>query len=84
MDILEKALSGSPEYLVFFDNVRVDHLVKSYTTQLACDGSMGSASVEMVYVPGLYRLSKLNNLAEKAGTTGEKTSSDTAQKEEKL
>ena len=83
MDILEKALSGSPEYLVFFDNVRVDHLVKSYTTQLACDGSMGSASVEMVYVPGLYRLSKLNNLAEKAGTTGEKTSSDTAQKEEK-
>lgn len=50
------ALSESNEYAIFFDNVRVDQFVISWNTQTNVDGGIGSASVEMIYLPDLYRI----------------------------
>lgn len=50
-----KNLEGVPGYLVFFDNIRVDKFVTSFRTNVSIQGGMGSASIEMLYVPDFYK-----------------------------
>ncbi|MDF2841747.1 MAG: penicillin-resistant DD-carboxypeptidase [Herbinix sp.] len=58
--IYDKTLTGTSGYAIFFDNVRVDQFVTNWSTQGAVDGGIGSASVEMIYLPDLYRLHSTN------------------------
>jgi peptidoglycan hydrolase-like protein with peptidoglycan-binding domain len=51
----EKTIEGITEYAIYFDDIRVDHLVKSFEVNLGCDGGIGSASVDMLYAPMLYK-----------------------------
>jgi murein DD-endopeptidase MepM/ murein hydrolase activator NlpD len=53
--IYDKAISSTTEYAIFFDNVRVDQFVTNWSAQSAVDGLIGSASLEMIYLPYLYR-----------------------------
>ena len=52
----DKIIEGSAEYAIFFDDVRVDSLVKNFDVSISCDGSIGSASIDMVYTPMLYKI----------------------------
>lgn len=38
-------------FLIYFDNVRVDQFVKDYSVTLNTSGSIGSATINMIYVP---------------------------------
>jgi len=42
---------GNGGYLVFFDNVRVDQFVTDYSVNMGVDVGIGSATINMVYVP---------------------------------
>ena len=48
-------MNGVFNYLIFLDNVRVDHLVKSFSTSISVAGNMGTANVDFIYAPALYR-----------------------------
>jgi peptidoglycan hydrolase-like protein with peptidoglycan-binding domain len=52
----ERYLEGTPGFAVFFDNIRVDQYVKSFQVNISSDGSIGNASVEMIYVPDFYKI----------------------------
>lgn len=61
--VLDRGLFNTSEYAIFFDNVRVDQFVVNWSTQGGVDGEIGSASLEMIYLPDLYRLhSPMKNL----------------------
>ena len=47
------SLEASPHYIIYFDNVRVDEFVKSWTVNLSCNGNIGTADIEFVYLPEL-------------------------------
>lgn len=49
--MIEKTIEAVPGYLIYLDNVRIDKYVKSWRTSIACDGSIGSATVDMIYAP---------------------------------
>jgi murein DD-endopeptidase MepM/ murein hydrolase activator NlpD len=57
-ELKEKHLEGFPGYVIFFDNIRVDPFVKSFQVNLSCDGSIGSASFDFIYLPDFYKLEK--------------------------
>lgn len=43
-------------YAIFFDDIRVDHLVKDYTVNMGINSTIGTASINMVYVPDLDKI----------------------------
>lgn len=45
------SLEANPHYIIYFDNVRVDEFVKSWTVNLGCNGNIGTADIEFVYLP---------------------------------
>ncbi len=49
-------IEAVPGYLIFFDNVRVDPLVKNFSSSLSNDGSIGRANIDMIYLPELDRV----------------------------
>jgi murein DD-endopeptidase MepM/ murein hydrolase activator NlpD len=70
ISIKEKKIEGVPGYAIFLDNIRIDDYVKSWSTSISIDGSMSSASIEMIYVPDFYRVEHRDE------ATGEVTSSE--------
>lgn len=38
-------------FAIYFDNIRVDQFVKDYTVSLGVDSTIGSATINMIYVP---------------------------------
>ena len=46
-------IDGSPDYLVFLDNVNVDLFIKSWSTNLSVSGEMGHAGMEFLEFDGL-------------------------------
>lgn len=58
------AVESHPGYLIFFDNVRVDQFVLDFSCNLGIDGSIGSASINMIYVPDLDKITHAENLGE--------------------
>lgn len=46
-------LEANPHYIIYFDNVRVDEFVKSWTVDLSCNGNIGTAEIEFVYLADL-------------------------------
>lgn len=47
------SLEANPHYIIYFDNVRVDEFVKSWTVSLSCNGNIGTAEIEFVYLADL-------------------------------
>ena len=54
--IKDTVIEGNPGYLIYFDHVRVDQYVKDFSVNLTTDGSMGSATINMIYVPDLDKV----------------------------
>lgn len=46
-------LEANQGYLIYFDNVRVDEFVKSWNVELNCNGNIGTANIEFIYLPQL-------------------------------
>ncbi|MGL5713550.1 MAG: SH3 domain-containing protein, partial [Paraclostridium sp.] len=44
-------LSGNPGYIIFFDDVRVDEFVTDFTVNMGIDNGIGTATVNMAYMP---------------------------------
>lgn len=42
-------------YLIFFDDIRVDDLVKNWTVNLSCNGNIGTANIEFVYMEDIAK-----------------------------
>lgn len=56
-------LEANPHYLVYFDNVRVDEFVKSWTVTLSCNGNIGTAEIEFIYLAELaYTAASVENI----------------------
>lgn len=51
----EKNLEGVSDFLVFFDNIRVDQYVTNFRTGISVSGGMGTAGIDMIYVPDFYQ-----------------------------
>lgn len=51
----ERSIEGVPGYLVFFDNIRVDQYVTGFRTNISLTGGIGTASLDMIYVPDFYQ-----------------------------
>ena len=52
----ERHLEGTPGYAIFFDSIRVDQYVKNFQVNISSDGSIGSATIEMIYIPDFYKI----------------------------
>ena len=50
----DRVLATTGDYLIFFDNVRVDQFVESFSSQVSVDGGIGSASITMISLPDLF------------------------------
>lgn len=50
------ALSGFTNFVIFFDNIRVDQFVKDYTVNLSTQSNIGTATINMIYVPDLDKV----------------------------
>lgn len=50
-NISRPALVSNNAFAIFFDNIRVDQFVKDYSTSMGVDASIGTATINMVYVP---------------------------------
>mgnify|MGYP004660240663 CR=1 FL=1 len=48
-------IQSTSNYAIFFDNVRVDDLVKSWTVNLSCNGNIGTANIEFVYMEDIAK-----------------------------
>lgn len=48
-------------FLIFFDDVRVDHLVESFSTSVSVNGQYGQANINMYYTPDLDRITHKYN-----------------------
>lgn len=61
-------------FVIFFDNVRVDQFVKDYTVTLGVNTGIGSATINMIYVPDLDKIihydnrNSVNNIQDGSGT----------------
>ncbi|MEG0728118.1 MAG: peptidoglycan-binding protein [Anaerovoracaceae bacterium] len=55
----DNVIQGEPSYVIYLDDVRIDHLVKDYSTSLSVDGQIGSATINMIYVPNLDKILKV-------------------------
>jgi len=55
-NIKEKKIEGNAGYLIFFDNIRVDQFVTAFSTRIAKDGSIGTANIDMIYLPDFYKI----------------------------
>ena len=51
----ERNVDGAPGYVVFFDNIRVDKYVTGFRTNIGTSVGMGTASLDMIYVPDFYQ-----------------------------
>jgi murein DD-endopeptidase MepM/ murein hydrolase activator NlpD len=47
-------LQGNMDYLIFFDGIRVDHLIKSWTSNINIYSGYGSSSFDIVYFKELF------------------------------
>lgn len=54
--IKNRAVLGNHGYMIFLDNVRVDQFVKDYNVSLNNNGSIGTANINMLYVPDLDKI----------------------------
>ena len=52
----ESIVEGLPGYLIYFDNVRVDDFVKDFSTNISVDGDIGTATINMIYVPDFDKI----------------------------
>ena len=48
-------IQASSNYAIFFDDVRVDDLVKNWTVNLSCNGNIGTANIEFVYMEDIAK-----------------------------
>lgn len=48
-------IQSTSNYAIFFDNVRVDDLVKNWTVNLSCNGNIGTANIEFVYMEDIAK-----------------------------
>lgn len=48
-------IQATSNYAIFFDNVRVDDLVKSWTVNLSCNGNIGTANIEFIYMEDIAK-----------------------------
>lgn len=48
-------IQASSNYAIFFDNVRVDDLVKNWTVNLSCNGNIGTANIEFIYMEDIAK-----------------------------
>lgn len=55
-NIAKPAVLANSGFAVFFDNVRVDQFVKDYSTSTGIDASIGTATINMVYVPDFDKI----------------------------
>jgi len=51
-------IEAIPGYLIFFDNIRVDHLVKSFSCTISNDGSINRANIDMLALPEMDRVAR--------------------------
>ena len=71
-NISKPAVVSNHGFAVFFDNIRVDQFVKDYTTSMGVDASIGTATINMVYVPDFdkvihdYNSSNIKNVSDQA------------------
>lgn len=71
-NVSKPALVSNSGFAIFFDNVRVDQFVKDYTTSMGVDASIGTATINMVYVPDFdkviheYNSSNITNISDQA------------------
>lgn len=52
----EFATTSNQDYLIFFDDIRVDQYVQNWTATISVSGSYGSASISMYYVPDMDKI----------------------------
>lgn len=50
------ALTGLTNFVIFFDNIRVDQFVKDYTVNLSTQSNIGTATINMIYIPDLDKV----------------------------
>lgn len=48
-------IQASSNYAIFFDDVRVDDLVKNWTVNLSCNRNIGTANIEFVYMEDIAK-----------------------------
>lgn len=56
--IRKPSLLQNQGYLVYFDNVRVDQFVKDYSVTLGLNGTIGTATINMIYVPDFDKVKR--------------------------
>ena len=89
-NISKPALVSNNGFAIFFDNVRVDQFVKDYSTSMGIDSSIGTATINMIYVPDLdkvihnYNSSNIGNISDQATkSTSEQKPAETTKKVQK-
>ena len=71
-NISQPALIANDGFAVFFDNVRVDQFVKDYSVSMGVDASIGTAVINMIYVPDFdkvihdYNSSSISSISDQA------------------
>ena len=45
------SIEGFPGYVIFFDSVRVDQYIESWTSTCSCTGNIGTANFSFLYIP---------------------------------
>ena len=71
-NISKPAVVSNHGFAIFFDNIRVDQFVKDYTTSMGVDASIGTATINMIYVPDFdkvihdYNLSNIKSVSDQA------------------
>lgn len=56
-------IEGTPGYLIFFDNVRIDPFVNRFSTAISNDGNISRASIDMIYIHELNRIERRSSTA---------------------
>lgn len=87
-NISQPALISNSGFAIFFDNVRVDQFVKDYSVSMGIDATIGTAVINMIYVPDFdkviheYNYSNITSIADQAtssATTQSSSSSSSGQ-----
>jgi murein DD-endopeptidase MepM/ murein hydrolase activator NlpD len=51
-----KKIEAIPGYIIFFDNIRMDPFIKSFSCTTSNDGTINRAAIEMIYMPELSKV----------------------------
>lgn len=82
-NISKPVLVSNSGFAIFFDNVRVDQFVKDYSTSMGVDASIGTATINMVYVPDFdkiihnYNTSNISSVSDQASKPSTTTTTTT-------